>query len=129
MAMAASGRVGVPDSSNAVIVMDTDATWLLPVLEDGYLDGMHESVGVRGAVPVRPGRRLVLPRHSTPIPSPTLLARVLWPGRGRAVKILYNALIRVSRDPAAADRADLSDLDRQWADCAATGPLSLSQPG
>jgi rifampicin phosphotransferase len=30
------------------------------------------------------------------------------------VKILYNALIRVSRDPVAADRAVLSDLDRQW---------------
>ena len=35
-------------------------------------------------------------------------------GRGRAVKILYNALIRVNRDPAAADHAVLSDLDRQW---------------
>ena len=44
-----------------------------------------------------------------------------WPGccgtdARRAVKILYNALIRVSRDPAAADRAVLSDLDRQWRD-------------
>jgi pyruvate,water dikinase len=32
------------------------------------------------------------------------------------VKILYNALIRVSRDPAAADRAVLSELERQWRD-------------
>ena len=39
---------------------------------------------------------------------------MLWQGRGRAVKILYNALFRVSRDPAAADRAVLSDLDRRW---------------
>ena len=37
--------------------------------------------------------------NATRIPSPTLLARVLWHSRGRAVKILYNALIRVSRDP------------------------------
>ena len=43
-----------------------------------------------------------------------LLARVLRQGRGRAVKILHNALIRVGRDPVAADRAVLSDLERQW---------------
>ena len=30
------------------------------------------------------------------------------------MKVLFNALIRVSRNPAAADRAVLSDLDRQW---------------
>ena len=30
------------------------------------------------------------------------------------MKILYNALIRVGRDPVAADRALLSDLDWQW---------------
>jgi rifampicin phosphotransferase len=30
------------------------------------------------------------------------------------VKVLFNALIRVSRNPAAADRAVLSDLNRQW---------------
>ena len=30
------------------------------------------------------------------------------------MNIIYNALIRVSRDPAAADRAVLSDLDRRW---------------
>ena len=38
----------------------------------------------------------------------------MWQGRGRAVWILYNALIRVNRNPAAADRAVLSDLDHQW---------------
>jgi phosphohistidine swiveling domain-containing protein len=88
------------------------ATWLLPVLEAGYLDGMHTSVGVR--VPFRYALVNGWYYNATPIPSPKLLARVLWQGRGRAVKILYNALIRVSRDPAAADRAVLSDLDRQW---------------
>jgi pyruvate,water dikinase len=90
------------------------ATWLLPGLEDGYLDGMHASVGVR--VPFR----YVLVNgwyyNATPIPSPKLLAGVLWHGGGRAVKILYNALIRVGRNPAAADRAVLSTLDRQWRD-------------
>ncbi|MFD0520227.1 PEP/pyruvate-binding domain-containing protein [Paractinoplanes durhamensis] len=87
-------------------------TWLLPVLEAGYLDGMHDSVGVR--VPFRYALVNGWYYNATPIPSPKLLARVLWQGRRRAVKILYNALIRVNRDPAAADRAVLSDLDRRW---------------
>jgi pyruvate,water dikinase len=85
------------------------ATWLLPVIEDGYLDGMQATVGVR--VPFRYALVNGWYYNATPIPSPKLLARVLRYGR---VKILYNALIRVSRDPAAADRAVLSDLDRQW---------------
>jgi rifampicin phosphotransferase len=88
------------------------ATWLLPVLEDGYLDGMHASVGVR--VPFRYALVNGWYYNAPPIPSPKIIARVLWQGRGRAVKILYDALIRVSRDPAAADKAVLSDLERQW---------------
>ena len=88
------------------------ATWLLPVLEDGYLDGMQATVGVQ--VPFRYAVVNGWYYNTTPIPSLKLLARVLRQGRGRTVKILYNALIRVSRDPVAADRAVLSDLDRQW---------------
>ena len=88
------------------------ATWLLPVLEGGYLDGMHATVGVR--VPFRYALVNGWYYNAPPIPSPRLLARVLWQGRGHAVKVLFNALIRVSRNPAAADRAVLSDLDRQW---------------
>ena len=87
-------------------------TWLLPVLEGGYLDGMHATVGVR--VPFRYALVNGWYYNTPPIPSPRLLARVLWQGRGHAVKVLFNALIRVSRNPAAADRAVLSDLDRQW---------------
>ena len=88
------------------------ATWLLPLLEDGYLDGMHADLGVR--VPFRYTLVNGWYYTATPNPSPTLLARVIRHGRGRAVKILVNALIRVGRDPAAADRAALSDLDRRW---------------
>jgi rifampicin phosphotransferase len=88
------------------------ATWLLPVLEGGYLDGMHATVEVR--VPFRYALVNGWYYNTPPIPSPRLLARVLWQGRGHAVKILFNALIRVSRNPAAADRAVLSDLHRQW---------------
>ena len=48
------------------------ATWLLPMLEDGYLDGMHESVGVR--VPFRYALVNSWYYNATPIPSPKLLA-------------------------------------------------------
>jgi phosphohistidine swiveling domain-containing protein len=88
------------------------ATWLLPALEDGYLDGMHETVGVR--VPFRYALVNGWYYNTPPTPTPKLLTRVLWQGRGRAVRILYNAMIRVNRNPAAADRAVLSDLDSQW---------------
>jgi phosphohistidine swiveling domain-containing protein len=87
-------------------------TWLLPLLEDGYLDGMRASVGV--SVPFRYALVNGWYYNATPIPTPRLLARVLWRGRGRAVKVLFNALIRVSRDPAGADRAVLGELERQW---------------
>jgi hypothetical protein len=79
------------------------ATWLLPVLEDGYLDGMHQTVRLR--VPFRYALVNGWYYNAAPIPSPKLLSRVLWQGRGRAGKILYNALFRVSRNPAAADHA------------------------
>ncbi|MFJ8579343.1 PEP/pyruvate-binding domain-containing protein [Micromonospora sp. NPDC093277] len=88
------------------------AGWLLPQLEDGYLDGMHSTVGVR--VPFRYALVNGWYYNATPIPSPALLAGVLRQGRRRAVKILFNALIRVSSDPAAADRAVLSELERAW---------------
>ncbi|MEV6637881.1 PEP/pyruvate-binding domain-containing protein [Actinoplanes sp. NPDC051470] len=90
------------------------ATWLLPALEDAYLDGMHGTVGVR--VPFRWTLVNGWYYNATPIPSPALLARVLGQGRRRAVKVLYHALIRVGRDPADADRAVLSGLARQWRD-------------
>jgi phosphohistidine swiveling domain-containing protein len=88
------------------------ATWLLPALEDGYLEGMQETVGVR--VPFRYALVNGWYYNTPPIPTSKLLARVLWQGHGRTAWILYNALIRVNRNPAAADRAVLSDLDHQW---------------
>jgi pyruvate,water dikinase len=89
-------------------------TWLLPELEAGYLDGMHSCIGVR--VPFRWALVHDWYYTATPIPSPRLLARVIARGRHRAVRTLWYALIRVGRDPVAADRAVLSDLYRRWRD-------------
>ncbi len=55
------------------------ATWLLPVLEDGYLDGMQATVGVR--VPFRYALVNGWYYNATPILSPKLIARVLRHGR------------------------------------------------
>ena len=95
------------------------ASWLLPAVEEGYLDGMHTSVGVR--VPFRWALVNGWYYTATPIPSAALLDRVLRQGGRRAIRVLYNALIRVGRDPAAADRAVLSDLARCWREQQAPG--------
>jgi pyruvate,water dikinase len=90
------------------------ASWLLPELEGGYLDGMHTTIGVR--VPFRWALVNDWYYTATPIPSPRLLATVIAHGRGRAVKTLFYALVQVGRDPAAADRKVLSGLHTYWRD-------------
>lgn len=87
-------------------------SWLLTEVEAGYLDGMYSCIGVR--VPFRWALVHDWYYTATPIPSPRLLVRVIARGRGRAVKTLWHALIRVGRDPVAADRAVLSGLYRRW---------------
>jgi len=87
------------------------ATWLLPLIEDGYLDGMHATVGLR--IPFRWTLVNGWYYNAAPIPSPALLARVLGHGR-RTVVILFNALVQTGRSPVAADRAVLAALDRRW---------------
>jgi pyruvate,water dikinase len=88
------------------------ASWLLPMLEDGYLAGMRADIGA-----VVPFRRATINSWyftAPPRPSPALLARVVLASRGRAPRILFHALVQVSRDPAAADRAVLGRLARAW---------------
>jgi len=90
------------------------ATWLLPLLEAGFLDGMHATVGVR--VPFRWALVNGWYYNAPPIPSAALLGRVLRDGRRRAVTTLFHVLVQVGRDPVAADRAVLADLARRWRD-------------
>ena len=96
------------------------ATWLLPELEDGYLDGMHETVRVR--VPFRYALVNGWYYNAVPIPSPKLLLVVVARAQPGGQDRLQRA------DPpagtAAADRAVLSDLDRQWRDPPARLPAA-----
>ncbi|MEO5778970.1 MAG: PEP/pyruvate-binding domain-containing protein [Arthrobacter oryzae] len=86
--------------------------WLLPRIESGYLDGMQADARVR--VPFRYASVNSWYYNAPPVPSPRLLARVILDSRGRAPWFLFNALIRVSTDPAAAHRVLLHGLELQW---------------
>ena len=90
------------------------ADWLLPHIEDGYLDGMRDSVGA--AIPFRYATVNGWYYNAVPVPTPTLLARAVAQSRGRIVPVLFNALIRVFRNPVGADRAVLGALYRTWHD-------------
>jgi len=90
------------------------AEWIVPELEEGYLDGMWATARVR--VPFRYAAVNGWYYNATPIPSPRILWRVLVDSRGRAPWFLYNALARVSHNPAAADRAVLRGLELDWRD-------------
>lgn len=90
------------------------ADWLLPLIEEGYLDGMRDSVGT--VVPFRYATVNGWYFNAVPAPTPGLLIRALTQSRGRIVPVLFNALVRVSRNPAAADRAVLGDLYQTWRD-------------
>lgn len=86
--------------------------WLLSRIESGYLDGMRADAQV--TVPFRYASVNGWYYNALPIPSPRLLWRVLTDSQGRAVWFLYNALVRVSRNPAAAHRSLLHRLEEKW---------------
>lgn len=88
------------------------AGWPVHRLEAGYLDGMRATVRI--VVPFRYAKVNGWYYNAPPIPTPRLLLTVLGVGRGHAVWFLFNALARVSRNPAAADRAVLAALEQQW---------------
>ncbi len=88
------------------------ADWLLPLIEDGYLAGMRDCVGA--VVPFRYAAVNGWYFNAVPVPTPVLLLRALLGSRGRIVRLLYNALVRVGRDPVAADRAVLGGFYDRW---------------
>lgn len=88
------------------------ADWLLPLIEDGYIDGMLDSIGAR--IPFRYATVNGWYFNATPRPKPRLLLEALARTRGRILRTLFNVLIQVSRNPAAADRKVLGGLYQKW---------------
>ncbi len=88
------------------------ADWLLPLIEEGYLQGMRASIGA--VVPFRYATVNGWYFNAAPVPTPRLLLSALAQSRGRIVRVLFNALVQVSRNPAGADRAVLGQLYRTW---------------
>ena len=90
------------------------ADWLLPLIEDGFLDGMLDSIGA--AIPFRYATVNGWYFNATPKPAPRLIVQALTRTRGRILRTLFNALIQVSRNPVAADRNVLASLHQRWRD-------------
>ena len=88
------------------------ADWLLPLLESGYLDGMRDTTGA--VVPFRYAVVNDWYYNSPPRPSLPLVFRALTQSRGRILPVVANAILRVSRNPVAADRALLGRLEQDW---------------
>lgn len=86
--------------------------WLLPLIETGYLEGMEQDIGVR--VPFRYAAVNGWYFNAPPMPSPRMVAPAIWRSRGSLPWFLFNVLIRVSRDPAAAHRAVLHGMELKW---------------
>jgi pyruvate,water dikinase len=103
------------------------ADWLMPRIEDGYLDGMRDTVGA--VVPFRYASVNGWYYNAIPVPTPALLAKAVARSRGRIVPIVFNAIIRVSRNPVAADRAVLGPLYRTWRDTELPAYRRLIQDG
>ena len=88
------------------------ADWLLALIEDGYLRGIRSTVGA--TVPFRYAAINGWYYTTLPKVSPRLLLRALAESRGRMVPVMWNALIRVNKDPVGADRAVLRHLAEEW---------------
>ena len=88
------------------------ADWLLPLIEDGYLDGMLDRIGAR--IPFRYATVNGWYFNTLPRPKPRLILEALARTRGRILRTLFNILIQVSRNPVAADRKVLAGLHQRW---------------
>jgi pyruvate,water dikinase len=89
--------------------------WLLERLEEGFLVGMRDTTGT--AIPFSHAAingwyyTMAGPRPSS---IPGRLVRAIFESRGRALPVLFNALVRVNTRPDLADRALLGGLAEHW---------------
>jgi rifampicin phosphotransferase len=88
------------------------ADWLLQHIEEGYLRGVRSTVGT--AVPFPHAAIHGWYYTSLPRVSLRILMRALIQSRGYLIPFMWNALIRVSTNPVAADRAVLRRLSEEW---------------
>ncbi|MGH3449567.1 MAG: PEP/pyruvate-binding domain-containing protein, partial [Haloechinothrix sp.] len=87
--------------------------WLLPLLDEGFRQGMQETAGA--SVPFAYG--LVNGwYYARPNPSPSHLPAAILRSRGRLLRFMINALVRPGRDPEGAAVALLDRLYRRWRD-------------
>ena len=108
------------------------ADWLLNRIDQGFQQAMRDTARRRDRLPVRSGEWLVLhPAHFVTVG----VAQRHRQLRGGILPFVVNALIRPGRDPAAADRALLGGLYRQWRDDllpayqeASRSPTTASRP-
>jgi pyruvate,water dikinase len=89
--------------------------WLLRLLEEGFLRGMRETTGT--AIPF--AYAAVNGWYYTmaglpPSSIPRRLVGAIVESRGRALPVLFNALVRVNTRPDLADRALLRGLAEHW---------------
>ncbi len=85
--------------------------WLLPLLDDGFRQGMQETAG--SSVPF--GYALVNDwYYSQPNPSFSHLPAAILRSRGRILRFMVNALVRPGRDPEGAAQSLLDGLYSHW---------------
>jgi hypothetical protein len=89
--------------------------WLLVLLEEGFLHGMRQTTGTAVAFPSAAingwSYTIAGPRPSS---IPGRLLRAIVESRGRALPVLFNALMGVNTRPDLADRALLHSLAEHW---------------
>jgi rifampicin phosphotransferase len=89
-------------------------TWLLELLEDGYLRGERRMVGT--AIPFR--HASINGWYYTALPrfGPYMILKALAESKFKLIGFLVNVLLRVSSQPEVADQAVLRGLYEEWRD-------------
>ena len=89
-------------------------TWLLELIEGGYLHEMSKTIGTAVAFPHAAINGWYY--TATPKIEPFKILRAIVQSRGKLISFLRNVLIRVSTEPEISDRAVLRGLYEYWRD-------------